>query len=149
MTDFQRDDKTAFIARKLAPEAAADSSPHKYTVRLALPASSTLQGWQNPHAGQVVISNVLVTFTTAGAGGTVDIGTGTAGTAANDAIVNGGTMAAISYTSLKGTGAGTGDIASAVLLGGSGSAADSIGVQHDEGVTSTAVGVVFFDVHVL
>ncbi len=156
MPDFQRTDRTAFIARNLAPLpgtytqagtfVANAVSPQHYAVRVPMPASSTLVGWKNPHSGPVIVSNVLVYFSTAGTG-TIDVGTGTAGTAANNAIIDGGTMAAIAYSG--GFGATLGDLRNAVLLAGNGTAGDSVGVQHNEAATGTFVGTLFFNVTVI
>ena len=103
MPDFSRDDKTAFIARSIAPvpgtyfyagtaQGTVTDSPHSYMVRVPMPASSTLIGWRNPHAGRVIVTDVMVYYSTAGTG-TIDVGTGTAGTGASNIFIDGGTMA--------------------------------------------------------
>ena len=156
MPDFSRDDKTAFIARGVAPvpgtvvtggtvlEQAKDS-PHSYMVRIPMGLSSTLVGWVNPHVGQVLVNNVMYFHSAAGTG-TIDVGTGTAGTGASAIRIDGGTMTGAVFAGGSGT---AGAANTGALLAGSGTVADSITVTHDEAATGTAVGTLIFRVTVL
>src|SRR3990167_2221367 len=112
-------------------------------VRVPMPASSTLIGWRNPHAGRVIVTDVMVYYSTAGTG-TIDVGTGTAGTGVSNIFIDGGTMA-VGVVIAGGSGT-AGDGRAGALVAGSGSVADSITLTHDEAATGTAVGTLFFRV---
>lgn len=162
MPDFSRDDKTAFIARSVAPVpgtryqdgvATANGftdSPHTYMVRVPIEASAgTCVGWRNPHAGSIIVDDVYVYWSTAGTG-TVDVGTGTSGTGASNVFIDGGTMAAgILFAEGTGGTAGAAAAGGARLVRGSGTVADSVTITINEAGTSTAVGTMFFRVTVL
>lgn len=149
MSRFNQTDRTAYIARQSA--ATPDyNSPQKYDVVVTINATSTATGatnWQNPHANAVAVK-ASVFFQTAGTG-TFDLGTGTGGTGANAAIIDGGTMA-VGFLTRHTTGTdglGTiGESAGWVSVAANGAGGDSIILQHSDTETSTAVGYLLLTV---
>lgn len=149
MARFKRTDKTAYIARQQA-DAGTQASPESYRVVVTINATSTATGatnWVNPHPNAVAVK-ASVFFTTAGTG-TFDLGTGTSGTGANAAVIDGGTMA-VGWLerSLVGTdGAGTvGEALGWVSVAANGNGGDSVVLQHSDTPTSTAVGYMILQV---
>ena len=99
--------------------------------------------WINPRPNKVIAS-VTLHITTAGTG-TIDIGTGRAGTGTNSAILEAGTLAA----GIRSPGDYPMSAITEFLIAASGSAGDSIVGQMSNTTASTAVGkayIKFFEV---
>lgn len=149
MSRFNQADKTGYIARQSAATPSYNS-PQKYDVVVTINATSTATGatnWVNPHPNAVAVK-ASVFFGVAGTG-TFDLGTGTSGTGANAAVIDGGTMA-VGYLTRNSTGTdglGTiGESAGWVSVAANGAGGDSVVLQHSDTPTSTAVGYMLLTV---
>lgn len=143
MPTFNNTYPSGYVAKNQAATT-GEASVTEYNVYVPITASGSNFGWQNPHNVPVVAYNVAVTWTTTGTG-TIDVGTGTGGTGTNTAFIDGGTMNALSFANGAGGTLGTAGN-SAAQVGASGSAGDSVVINHNEAATGTAVGAMSFTV---
>lgn len=104
--------------------------------------------WVNPEAGTILVTDVIVYFSTTGTG-TYDIGISSDGTGSNNNVIDGGTMSALNfavraYRGRTGTeGAGTLGMQDVLRLGPGGSGTNNSIVGKTAELTSTAKGMVF------
>ena len=104
--------------------------------------------WINPETGTILVTDVLVYFSTTGTG-TYDLGISADGTGTAADIIDGGTMSGLNfavraYVGRTGTqGAGTLGMADVFRLGPGGSGTNNSIVGRTTEVTSTALGRVF------
>lgn len=111
--------------------------------------TGTRVGWINPESGTVLVTDVFVSYTTAGTG-TIDVGRTDDGTAAANGLIDGGTQTVGVHWSgtVLGTAAASATIGGVnqmyLLVGPGGTGTNnSITVTNNEGGTSTAVGSLY------
>lgn len=149
MPRFHQTDRTAWIAKNLAPAGTLDSPQHYFVTVQVNPTSTAAAAtnWRNPHANGIAAKATV--FFDVGGTGTFDVGTSSDGTGANAAFIDGGTMVAgwVGRYTTGTDGAGTvGESGGWLRVAGSGSSGDSVVLTHNDTPTSTAVAYLIIEV---
>lgn len=158
---FKRGDPTGEIVQKLvaAGTGGATNALNVGVITVSVPTPQTtvtsdgtgnagFLSWINPEAGTILVSDVIVYFSTTGTG-TYDLGVQSDGTGSAADIIGAGTMNLLNY-SIRGyrgrtgtQGAGTAGMADVWRLGPGGTGTNNSIVGKTNEVTSTAKGRVF------